>query len=54
MTIKSSHYNNRNMINKFKMRKKKKKENKESMTNIIEHIIGNKKKRETLFIKNSK
>jgi len=33
---------------------KKKKENKESMTNIIEDIIGNKKKRETLFIENSK
>ena len=34
---------------KWVKKKKKERENKERMTNIIEDIIGNKKKRETLL-----
>ena len=50
MTSNSSHYNNRNRINKFQMSEKER-ENKERMTNIIEDIIGNKKKRKHYLLK---
>ena len=51
VTIKSTHYNNKKRLinSKWVLRNERERENKNSMINIIEDIIGNKKKRETLL-----